>query len=365
MATVLEQIAYIGLGSNMGDRAANLRRALEMLAASGGIGAVRPSAFYETPPLGEVEQGSFLNAVAQVTTTLSYRALFEVLQAIEQQMGRVRTEHWGPRVIDLDLLLYGGSVIDEPDLKIPHPQMHLRSFVLSGLSQLDPDAVHPLLGESVLELAKRLNGCDYFLDPARPQLVSIAGNIGVGKTTLAQRLAGKLNARFIAENYSDNPYLADVYAGDRGKALDSELFFLSSGAAQLEKRRLKAGAVFVSDYVFDKAMIYASNWLDDEQMEEYKRYYASVSDGVAVPVLVIYLNDSLQHCLDRIHQRNRPFEQEIEPAFLEHLQKGYETLYRGFAACPVWRITSDRCWTDEQVDRVAAQVRYYIAEASA
>ncbi len=361
----MEQIAYIGLGSSMGDRAGSLRRALETLAACEGIVSVRPSTFYETPPLGDVEQGAFLNGVAQVRTSLSYRTLFETLQAIEQQMGRVRGEHWGPRVIDLDLLLYGSSVVDEPDLKIPHPEMHLRSFVLRGLCLLDPGAMHPQMAQTVVELAKRLNNCDFYRDASRPQLVSIAGNIGVGKTTLAQRLAGRLNARFIAENYSDNPYLADVYAGDRGKALDSELFFLSSGASQLEKRRLKAGAVYVSDYVFDKAMIYASNWLNDEQMEEYKRYYASVSDGVAVPVLVIYLNDSLQHCLDRIHRRNRPYEQEIEPAFLEHLETGYETLYRDFAACPVWRITSDRCWTDEQVDRVAAQVRYYIAEATA
>jgi len=364
MATVLEQIAYIGLGSNMGDRAASLRRALELLAACDGMAAVRVSTFYDTPPLGNVEQGSFLNAVAQVTTTLPYRALFEALQQIERQMGRVRGEHWGPRVIDLDLLLYGDSVVDEPDLKIPHPQLHLRSFVLKGLCQLDSGVMHPLLGESAGELAGRLNGCDYCLDCARPQLVSIAGNIGVGKTTLAQRLAGKLNARFIAENYSDNPFLADVYAGDRGKALDSELFFLSSGASQLEKRRLDAGAVYVSDYVFDKAMIYASSWLDDEQMAEYKRFFASVSDGVAGPVLVIYLNDSLQHCLDRIHRRNRPYEQEIEPAFLEHLETGYAALYRDYTACPVWRITSDRCWTDEQVDRVAAQVRHYIAGAN-
>lgn len=280
-------------------------------------------------------------------------------------MGRKHLDHWGPRLIDLDLLLYGQAVIDEPDLKVPHSQMHLRSFVLDGLCQLAPDCVHPLLDETALELSKRLNRQDFFLNPNRPQLVSIAGNIGVGKTTLAQHLADRLGGVFIAENYSDNPYLADVYAGRRDLALDSELFFLSSGASQLQKTHLSPGGVYISDYVFDKAMIYASSWLNDEQMHEYRRYHDSVADGVAPPVLAIYLNDSLEHCLERIHNRNRPYEQRIEKSFLEHLQTGYESLYRDFAGCPVIRMTSDRCFTPEQIDRVASQVRFYVAKAAA
>jgi deoxyadenosine/deoxycytidine kinase len=311
-----------------------------------------------------MQQPSFLNAVAQVITSLSARQLFSLLVIIEDRMGRQRLEHWGPRLIDLDLLLYGDSIVDEPDLKIPHPQMHLRSFVLNGVSELEPHCIHPVLRETVLELSRRLNGGDFFLDPSKPQLVCVAGNIGVGKTTLAQGLTQRLGGMFIAENYSDNPYLADVYAGHGELALDSELFFLSSGAAQLERQRLRAGGLYVSDYVFDKAMIYASSWLNSEQMREYKRYYDSVAEGVAMPVLVIYLNDSLDHCLQRIHNRNRPYEQRIEKLFLEHLGYGYEALYRNHTACPVMRMTSDRCFMPEQVDGIANQVRHYTVEVN-
>ncbi len=357
-----DHMAYIGLGGNIGDRTDSLLKALSLLNQHPQVFAVCPSSFYETPPLGPVEQPPFLNAVAKVVTSLSERRLFELLQSIERQMDRRPSGHWGPRGIDLDLLLYGDSVVDEPDLKIPHPQMHLRTFVLNGLCQLAPEAVHPVLKRTALELSARLGGMDYFFDPSRPQLVSIAGNIGVGKTTLAQNLAKRLDGQFIAENYADNPFLADVYAGQRDLALDSELFFLSSGASQLEKRRLQAGRVYISDYVFDKAMIYASSWLDARQMWEYKRCYASVADGVAPPVLIIYLNDTLARCMDRIHLRNRPYEQRIENSFLEHLQNGYETLFRDYTACPVMRMTSNDCWTPEQVDRVADEVRLYLAK---
>lgn len=360
----MEQTIYIGLGSNLGDRADHLQKALALLTEHSQISAVRASSFYETRPLGSVQQGVFVNAAAEVTTSLSARQVFSLLQSIEQQMGRKHLEHWGPRIIDLDLLLYGDQIIDEPDLKIPHPQMHLRSFVLKGLCELKAEAMHPILEETAAELYSRLSGQDFFFDPQRPQLVSIAGNIGVGKTTLAQNLADRLGGQFIAENYTGNPYLAEVYDGKRNLALDSELFFLSSGASQLEKRKLESGRIYISDYVFDKAMIYASSWLSAEQMEEYQRYYASVADGVADPVLVIYLNDTVDHCLERIHRRNRPYEQKIEPSFLGHLQNGYEDLYHDYSVCPIIRMTSDRCWTAQQVDRVAGQVRCYLAEAN-
>lgn len=353
---------YIGLGSNLGDPRENLSAALAVLDAHPQINDVRTSSFYETQPLGEVSQPDFLNAVAKISTTLSVRDLFELLKRIEQDLERKPSEHWGPRTMDLDLLLYDDAVINEPDLQVPHSQVHLRSFVLKGLCELAAETEHPLLRRSVKTLYERLNGCDFFLDSRKPQLISIAGNIGVGKTTLATRLAERLDAKFVPEKYDDNPYLSDVYAGHQELALDSELFFLASGASQLTRSRLEAGQYYVSDYVFDKARIYASAWLKGVDFQKYMKHYDSVKEGVSDPVLVIYLYDTLENCMERIHQRNRPYEQRIEPSFLEHLARGYDTLYTDYTVCPVMRIHADECRAAKQVDCIAEEIRYYVTE---
>ncbi len=354
------QTAYIGLGSNVGNLKDNIETALAILTDHADVSSVHTSSLYATSPLGVVDQAAFLNGVAKIQTSLTARELFSFLQHTEQQMGREKCEHWGPRVIDLDLLLYDDQVIEEADLIVPHPQMHLRSFVLKGLCELSGELIHPRLGRSVTQLYERLNGCDFFAEPERPQLISVAGNMGVGKTTLAAGLAERLEAKFITEKYDENPYLADVYAGRDDLALDSELFFLSSSASQLRKDRLKAGRRYVNDYVFEKAHIYASSWLKSGDLAQYEKHYESICEGVADPVLVIYLVDSVETCMERIHQRNRPYEQQIEMSFLEHLAAGYERLYTDYRVCPVLRLTPEECWGDEQVDRIAEEAAAYI-----
>lgn len=148
--------AYVALGSNLGDRAANLRRALAALRASTGIGQVEPSPVYETEPVGP-PQGRYLNAVARVTTTLSARALLTRLLAIEQSAGRERgPERNAPRTLDLDLLLFGDRVIDEPGLRVPHPRLSERAFVLVPLADLAPELVHPERAETVARLLARV-----------------------------------------------------------------------------------------------------------------------------------------------------------------------------------------------------------------
>lgn len=355
--------AYIGLGGNAGDRQGNINQVLAAFEACPSVLSVRASSFYETTALGPVDQPLFLNGVVEIQTSFSHRQLFEWLQKTEQNLGRQKAEHWGPRTIDLDLLLYDDAIIHEPDLTIPHSQLHLRSFVLKGLCELCPNGVHPALERTFSKLAKRLGGGDYWLNSEKPRLISIAGNIGVGKTTLAAGLVERLGAKLIGEKYDDNPYLADVYAGKIELALDSELFFLSSSASQLSKDRMTAGQVYVNDYVFEKAHIYASGWLEADDLAKYEKHFDSIFECVVSPVLVIYMNDSVEHCLQRIHQRNRPYEQQIEPSFLEHLAHGYDALYTDYGICPVVRLSSGECRTDEQVDRIAQEVKYYISES--
>jgi 2-amino-4-hydroxy-6-hydroxymethyldihydropteridine diphosphokinase len=135
--------AFVGIGSNLGDREGNFRRAVELLSAEDGIDVVAVSEIRETDPVGPVEQGPFLNGAVRIETGLAPRELLERLLAVEERLGRVRRERWGPRTIDLDLLLYGDDVVDEPGLTVPHPRLHERRFALEPLSDLAPSLEIP------------------------------------------------------------------------------------------------------------------------------------------------------------------------------------------------------------------------------
>ena len=142
-------VAYVGLGSNLGDREQTIRAAI---AAVQGVVAV--SELRETDPVGVTEQPTFLNGAIAVETELSPRELLQSLLAVERELGRERGERWGPRTIDLDLLLYGTETVDEPGLTVPHPHLHERRFALEPLAELDPELVVPGRGRVDELLAK-------------------------------------------------------------------------------------------------------------------------------------------------------------------------------------------------------------------
>lgn len=150
----MREPAAIALGSNLdssfGDRETNLREAVRRLAELGAVTAV--SSFHDTEPVGYTAQPRFLNAAVLLDTTMTPEELMERLLEIEQSMGRVRSMAKGPRVIDLDLLLYGDAVLSTAQLTLPHPEMHLRRFVLEPLAEVAPNMVHPVLGKTVKEL---------------------------------------------------------------------------------------------------------------------------------------------------------------------------------------------------------------------
>ena len=148
--------SYIGLGSNLEDRVGNIRGAIDRMRVHKRIDVVAVSSFYETSPLQLVDQPNFINAVAQIETALGASELLSVLQGIEDGMGRSRVKRYGPRVIDLDILLFGDEVIDEPGLKIPHEKMDIRRFVLVPLCEIAPGAIHPVLEISAQELLNRV-----------------------------------------------------------------------------------------------------------------------------------------------------------------------------------------------------------------
>jgi deoxyguanosine kinase len=359
-----ERIVYIGLGSNIGDRKNFIRRALELLGEGKHIEVTGVSDLIETAPLGHFNQPKFVNGVAEVKTTLSAEDLYEKLAGIEILLGRKRQGRWQPRTIDLDILIFGSQIVNEPYLMVPHPKMHLRSFVLKGLCQLNPDLLHPVIKEPVKELAARLSGQDFMLNPHISQLVSVAGIIGVGKTTLAKSLSNLLGCKVLLEPYDTNPFMPDVYAGKKELALDSQLYFLTNRISQLNHNALEPGRISISDYVFDKERIYAERLLNSQQLDLYEKIYQSIAAEVTQPTLVIYLQDSTERCLERIHDRNRPYEQKIELQFLKDLSGDYKQLFTEWKICPVIRMQMSEfdCRRDGDVEHLANQVKYYVAE---
>ncbi len=149
--------AYVGLGANLGLREETLRHAVELLAAEDRVEVVGVSTLRETDPVGVVDQPRFLNGAVAVETTLPPRELLDVLLGIERTLGRVRDgTRWGPRTVDLDLLVYGDEVVDEPGLRVPHPRIQERRFVLEPLAELNPGLVIPGAGR-VLDVLSALD----------------------------------------------------------------------------------------------------------------------------------------------------------------------------------------------------------------
>lgn len=363
MITVVK--AYIGLGSNLGDRSEYFKQALSMLAQYDSIELVAKSSIIETTPVGSSGQGDYLNAVAQVNTTLDAESLYAAMEKIENSLGRERIgQKWQSRTIDLDLLLFGDEIIRTSKLAVPHKQMHLRSFVLDGLCELDAELVHPVFNCSIDELTRRLNGKDFVIDEQVPQLVSIAGVIGAGKTTLASALGERFDCPLIEENYGDNPFMPDVYAGKKDFALDSQLFFLMSRVEQLAPAAFAPGEIAVSDYLFAKEMIYAKAWLDATQMELYEKVYQGMSQTTVSPALVVYIKAEPDLCLERIHNRNRPYEQKIDRTFLVELFSEYESLFQSWTSSPVITISASEVDFREpgEVDSLAEQIKQYVKE---
>jgi 2-amino-4-hydroxy-6-hydroxymethyldihydropteridine diphosphokinase len=153
-------LAYIAVGSNQGNALENCRKAMAGMVSDGRNRLLRGSSFYLTEPVGKKNQEWFVNAVVELDTSLPPRELMAFLLSIEDKMGRIRGERWGPRIIDLDILLYDGEEFEEEGLKIPHPRLHERKFVLVPLKEIAPDLKHPVLKKTISEILAELKEGD-------------------------------------------------------------------------------------------------------------------------------------------------------------------------------------------------------------
>ncbi len=288
----------IALGSNLGNRRDTLRAAVDELDRHDGIRVLRVSRWYETKPVGGPGgQQTFLNGAALLETSRQPRDLFSVLKQTESRLGRVRVQRWGPRTLDLDLLLYNDLRLDTPGLVIPHPRMAWRRFVLEPAAEIAPSMLHPTTGWSMQKLLDHLN--------TAPDYAAIAGAFGTAKTTLAGQLTEAASAQAIMEPV-DLEYLRTFFPCDPSGARGTvELEFLDRWADLLSASRPGwHEQVTVSNFWFDEFLVLANLRLPPDRLAAFHEKWLSARQDVLKPKLIVLLHEPVDSLFSREQRRS-------------------------------------------------------------
>lgn len=327
-------IALIGLGSNLGDRQAVLDRAVELLAASPRIHLQAQSRWLETTPAGgPAFQPTYLNGAVVLETSLAPLALLDRLQDVERQLGRQREIRWGPRTLDLDLLLYDDQVIHEPSLSVPHPRMAFRRFVLQGAAEIAPEMQHPQIGWTIGQLWNHLQ----FAKP----YIALAGGIGAGKSWLAREVSSQIGARLISEPL-DEELLSSFYADPAGQGYRAEMEFLHARQQLLASINHVDSIEFtVSDFWFDQSLAFASIWLNDEEFAKFRTAWEAARTTVASPKLLVVLDAPGEQLFENVRLRGRPYETSLDASRLEQLREAIADLAKKPGLGPVLWLPAD------------------------
>lgn len=328
---------YLSLGSNTGNRLETLQNALNSISER--IGHVKKvSPVYQTKSWG-FNSGDFLNACLEVATNLTPETLIETILDIENNLGRKRKDssNYEDRTIDIDILLFEDEIIFYNNLKVPHPKMLDRKFVLVPLAEIAPNVIHPIVKKNIQTCLLQCDDTGTIektdLQLNRPislvekyNYIAIEGNIGSGKTSLAKKIGDDFNAKLVLERFADNPFLPKFYEDKERYAFPLEMSFLADRYHQLTEDLAQFDLFknfIVSDYFIFKSLIFAQVTLPKEEYNLYRKMFDIMYKEISKPNIYVYLYQNTERLLENIKKRGRVYEQNIQPDYLEKIHQGY------------------------------------------
>jgi len=328
---------YLSLGSNQGNRQKNLQDAVFQISER--IGRVtKVSSIYKTKSWG-FKGDDFFNICMEVSTNLTPENLIKSTLQIETSLGRERlnTSSYHNRTIDIDILLIDNDIFFYDDLKVPHPRMLERKFVLVPLAEIAPNVIHPIAKKTILIC---LQNCDDNSEIIKVDqkinkplslfekynYIAIEGNIGSGKTSLANKIGDDFNAKLVLERFADNPFLPKFYKDKDRYAFPLEMSFLADRYHQLTDDLAQFDlfkSFIVSDYFIFKSLIFAQITLPKEEYNLYRKMFDIMYKEISKPDVYVYLYQGTERLIENIKKRGREYEKNIQPDYLDNIHKGY------------------------------------------
>jgi 2-amino-4-hydroxy-6-hydroxymethyldihydropteridine diphosphokinase len=333
---------FLCLGGNLGDRPDNLALCRWQIERKCGT-ISHVSSVYETEAWGSTSERNYLNQVIRIKTKLTAFQLIGKLLEIEKKIGRKRTDVKNEdRLIDIDILFFNSDVIEEKGLVVPHPRLQLRNFVLKPLMDIAPGLKHPVIGKTVKQMAFACSDPSKVKKYEAVRYICIEGNIGSGKTTLAQSLAKSLKAGFLPEQFEKNDLLPLFYEDRKTFAFPLEYSFLLARFQQITDAFKGEEKIIVSDYSFFKCLWFAAVNLGKRDHTFFRKHFGSLEKQLPDPDLIVYLQTSSKNLRTNIKNRGRNYEQSITAKYLEKVTKQYEKGVKGFKSDRVLKINVNK-----------------------
>jgi len=335
---------HVSIGSNIGDRLENIQSSLDLIhsriASLTGI-----SCIYESESIG-FDGDDFYNICASFFSNISPHLVMQQLLEIEKTLGRNRSDEtkYISRIIDIDILLIEDLVIDSEELKVPHPEMCNRRFVMEPLIEIDPNLIHPVSKVSLKEIHEVfdqnqkiqkkdlvLNNPGNLLSIRNYNYIAIEGNIGSGKTSLSKQISADFNTKLMLERYIDNPFLAKFYENPRDFAFKLEMSFLADRYQQTNEDLSQLNFFnknIISDYDIHKSLIFSKINLNSDEFNLYRKLFYSLYKSIVKPDLIIFLNQTIENLKGNIKKRGRDYESSISDEYLISINKSYSEFFK-------------------------------------
>ena len=335
---------HVSIGSNIGDRLENIQSSLDLIhsriASLTGI-----SCIYESESIG-FDGDDFYNICASFFSNISPHLVMQQLLEIEKTLGRNRSDEtkYISRIIDIDILLIEDLVIDSEELKVPHPEICNRRFVMEPLIEIDPNLIHPVSKVSLKEIHEAfdqnqkiqikdlvLNNPGNLLSIRNYNYIAIEGNIGSGKTSLSKQISADFNTKLMLERYIDNPFLAKFYENPRDFAFKLEMSFLADRYQQTNEDLSQLNFFnknIISDYDIHKSLIFSKINLNSDEFNLYRKLFYSLYKSIVKPDLIIFLNQTIENLKGNIKKRGRDYEASTSDEYLISINKSYSEFFK-------------------------------------